>query len=294
MIGGLRAAWERHWFAPEPAINLAVARMLAAGVALWVLLSRDRAGVSGLPDVFWRGVGATTRWRFLLFPGHEQLEQGLTLLAVVLLLGALLGLRPRTSSFLSALLLYHLAPLESIIWTASPHGRGLTLATLTLLVCAIAPSGDALVRGARPVTPSWQYGWPLRLIQLWLVMVYFLSGVGKVRESGLAWLHADTLVHWLRLATQNDLVAVHRTLGGWIADHPVVAGAAGVGTLLFELGSVLALVSRRSRPWFAGVAIAFHAAIYFTMNITLNSWPLLLTFVDWDALRNRLQRPRST
>lgn len=289
MIGRLRAAWDRHWFAPEPALNLAVARVLAAGVALWVLLSRDRAGVSGLPEVFWSGVSAATRWRFLLFPGHWALEQALTMLAVVVLLGALLGIRPRTSAFLSALLLYHLAPLESIIWTASPHGRGLTLATLTLLLCGIAPSGDALARGARPAAPSWQYGWPLRLIQLWLVSVYFLSGVGKVRESGLAWLHADTLVHWLRLATQNDLVAVHRALGGWIADRPVVAGAVGVGTLLFEFGSVAALLSRRSRPWFAGVAIGFHAAIYFTMNITLNSWPLLLVFVDWDGLRHRVQ-----
>jgi Vitamin K-dependent gamma-carboxylase len=254
-----------------------------------VLLSRDRAGVSGLPDVFWSGVGATTRWRFLLFPGLSEIEQALTLVAVVVLLGALLGIRPRTSSFLSALLLYHLAPLESIIWTASPHGRGLTLATLTLLLCGIAPSGDALARGARPAAPSWQYGWPLRLIQLWLVSVYLLSGVGKVRESGLAWLHADTLVHWLRLATQNDLVAVHRTLGGWIADRPAVAGAVGVGTLLFEFGCVAALFSRRARPWFAAIAIAFHAAIHFTMNIALNSWPLLLVFVDWAALRSRWQ-----
>lgn len=292
MIASLRTAWDRHWFAPEPAINLAVARVLAAGVALWVLLSRDRAGVSGLPEVFWSGVNATTRWRFLLFPGHWALEQGLTLLAVVVLLGALLGIRPRTSSFLSALLLYHLAPLESIIWTASPHGRGLTLATLVLLLCGIAPSGDALARGARSAAPSWEYGWPLRLIQLWLVSVYFLSGAGKVRESGLAWLHADTLVHWLRLATQNDLVAVHRAFGGWIADRPFVAGAVGVGTLLFEFGSVTALFSRRSRPWFAAIAIGFHTAIHFTMNIALNSWPLLLTFVDWDGVRARFRRLR--
>ena len=105
MIASLRASWDRHWFAPEPAINLAVARVLAAGVALWVLLSRDRAGVSGLSQVFWSGVAETTRWRFLLFPGHWAIEQGLTLVAAVVLLGALLGIRPRTSSLLSALLL---------------------------------------------------------------------------------------------------------------------------------------------------------------------------------------------
>ena len=284
MIGSLRAAWDRHWFEPEPALHLAVARILAAAVALWVVLSRDLAGVSGLAAEFWAGVATSTRWRFLLFPGHESLERALTAIAVLLLVGALVGIRPRTCAFGAALLLYHLAPLESIVWTASPYGRGLTLPTLTLLLCGIAPSGDALVRGAPSVRPSWIYGWPLRLIQFWLVSVYFFSGVAKLRASGLAWVAGGNLTHWLRLATQNELVAVHQTLGSWLAGNPMAAAAIGTGTLLFEFGSVVALASRRARPWFAALAIAFHAGIYFAMNISLNSWPLLLLFVDWQRI----------
>ena len=282
-----RAVWARYWFAPEPALHLAVARVIAAAVALWVLLSRDRAGVSGIPDAFWADVASSTRWRFLLFPGHETLERMLTLLAVVLLLGALLGVRPRFCSFTSALLLYHLAPLESIIWTASPYARGLTLPALTLLLCGIAPSGDALVRGTKPRPPSWAYGWPLRLLQIWLVSVYFWSGVGKLRTSGLAWSSAENLAHWLRLFAQNDLTAVYRAPAIWLADHWLLAGVVGAGTLVFELGSPIALFSRRARPWFAFSAITFHAGIYLFMNLTFNSWPLLLTFLDWEALTSR-------
>ena len=284
MIRILRAMWVRYWFAPEPALQLAIARVLAAAIALRMLLSRDLAGVSGLAPEFWAGVATSTRWRFLLFPGHESLERALTALAIVLLVGALLGIRPRTSAFVAAVLLYHLAPLESIIWTASPYGRGLTLPTLTLLLCGIAPSGDALVRGAVPMQPSWRYGWPLRLIQLWLVGVYFFSGLAKLRASGIEWAGSDNLTHWLRLATQNDLVAVHRVIGSWLADRPVVAGAIGIGTMSFELGCVVALASRRARPWFAVLAISFHAGIYLAMNITVNSWPLLLVFFDWERI----------
>ena len=292
--------WNHHWFEAEDARNLAVARILAATVALWVLLSQDRAGVSALPSEFWSGVAVSTRWRYLLFPGNESLERLLTWLLVALLLGALLGVRPRLCAFGSALLLYHLAPLESIIWTPSPEARGLTLATLTLLLCGIAPSGDALAIGrlgtgdaAGAKRSSWRYGWPLRLIQLSLVSVYFFSGIAKLRSDGLAWGSAENISHWLRFMTQNDLTAKYHSLGGWMADHALVAGAIGVGTLVFEVSSPAALFMRRLRPWFALIAILFHAGIYFAMNITLNSWPLLLIFVDWGALGARRRRRKA-
>ena len=128
---------------------------------------------------------------------------------------------------------------------------------------------------------------PLRLIQLWLVGVYFFSGLAKLRASGIEWAGSDNLTHWLRLATQNDLVAVHRVIGSWLADRPVVAGAIGIGTMAFELGCVVALASRRARPWFAVLAISFHAGIYLAMNITVNSWPLLLVFFDWERILAR-------
>jgi len=283
MSARLLDAWNRHWFAPDTARNLAMARLLAAGTALWVLLSRDRAGVSGLDPAFWAEVAPSTRWRFLLFPGHERLEHFLVLLTAVLLIGALVGVQARISAFASGLLLYHLAPLESIVWTGSPAARGLTLPALTLLLCGIAPSADALVpRRNKSPSPSWVYGWPLRLLQLWLVSVYFFSGLGKLRASGIAWATASNLSNWLYLVTQNELIAVHQRLGSWIAGHPYLAGSTGTGTLLFEFGMVTAVVSKRWRPWLATAALLFHLGIYFAMNITLNSWPLLLTLYDWD------------
>jgi hypothetical protein len=260
-----------------------MARLLAASTALWVLLSRDRAGVSGLGSAFWAGVPTSARWRYLLFPGHERLEDILVLLTAVLLLGTLIGIGARFCALAAGLLLYHLAPLESIVWTTSPAARGLTLPALTLLLCGFAPSADALAPG-RHVVPanSWVYGWPLRLLQLWLVGVYLYSGAGKLLVSGIAWASSSNLSNWLHLATQNELIAVHQRLGAWLAGHALLAGTIGVATLVFEFGIVVALFSKRWRPWLATAALAFHLGIYFAMNITLNSWPLLLTFFDWD------------
>jgi hypothetical protein len=287
----LRDTWNRFWFAPDAARNLAIARVLAAGTALWVLLSRERAAVSGIGTPFWAAVEPSTRWRFLLFPGHAGLERALVIVTAILLCGALFGIGARACAFAAGLLLYHIAPLESIIWTASPVARGLTLPTLALLVCGMTPSADATVFGRGPSERSWRYGWPLRLLQLWLAGVYVISALGKLRVSGLAWTSASNLSHWFRLATQNPLVAVHTLLGTWMAAHPLLTGAAGIGTLAFEWGMILAVVSKPWRPWLAGAALLFHLGIYLTMNITLNSWPLLLVFFDWDPAVLRLTPP---
>src|SRR5437870_6376986 len=66
------AAWNRFWFARGSPRNLAAARIIFAAYSLWVLLSRNLAEMSGLPSVFWSQVGASARWRYLVFPRSEE------------------------------------------------------------------------------------------------------------------------------------------------------------------------------------------------------------------------------
>lgn len=287
-----RGAWERYWFVEDAPRNLAMARIIAAAIALWILCSRDFAAVSGLPSVFWEEVPDSTRWRFLIFPGHVRIETALLWTARLSAGAAMVGVAPRAASFTTALLLYHLAPLDGIVWTTSPYGRGLTLPLLALLLCAATPSGHALAiwPASRPARRGWEYGWPLRLLQLFLAQVYFFSGYAKLRASGLAWAAPSNLRNWMLLAAQNEEVAVHQALGSWLASREALAGVVGAGTLVFELGFAFALVRSRARPLIAASAIAFHAGILFAMNITFNSWPLLLVFFDWDGLAHRFRR----
>lgn len=287
---GLRAWWDHLWFTPEPARNLAAARIVIAMHALWMLLSRDYAGVSGLPSAFWVQVRNVDRWRYLLFPGHADLERVLSWAAAASLVGLALGLTPRITALVAALLLYHLAPLETIIWTASPYERGLEVSVLALVVLAVSPCADAW--SVRPRAPGGAtgsaYRWPLVLVQVFVAQIYFFSGYSKLFRVGLEWISAANLRQWLLVFNQQDQLAVFTTLGPWIADRPVLAFSAAALAVLLDLGFIVTVFWRWARWVFLPTAIVFHAGIVLTMNIVFLNLPQLLVFIDWDALARRV------
>jgi len=288
-----RGAWDRFWFAPETARNLAAARIVLAAQALWILLSRDIPALSALPAEFWTEVPASARWRFLIWEGHPGLESALQALAVAALVGALLGVAARACCLLAALLLYHLAPLETLFFTPSPWAKGLTLPVLGLLTLSLSPCADALrLGGRRSVTVAGgpEHGWPLRLTQLFACQAYLFSGIAKLRSAGLGWASAGNMRAWLLLANQDDQLAVFRTPGLWLADRPALCAAMGALGLAMDLGFIVMLFSRRSRWVLLPAAVLFHAAILVTQNYAFLSAPLLLIFVDWGP-RTRGTRP---
>jgi hypothetical protein len=283
----LAAAWDRFWFADGSATNLAAARILVAGHALWILLSRDPAAFSGLPAEFWRFVHDSARWRFLIFEGHPLLERVLQTTALAALASALVGLWPRVSCLVAGVLLYHLAPFETILYTPSPWVKGYTITTLALIVLACGRCGDALaLRAGTPTSPAWEYRWPLTLMQVALCQVYLFAGFAKMLRTGPSWV-LDTVRGYTQLYTQNEEVAVFQALGAWLVAHPWLCVLAGCVAVALNLGFWTVLFSRRARRVLVPFAFAWHLAILFTMNIAFLEAPLLLLFVDWDALRAR-------
>jgi hypothetical protein len=279
-----RAAWDRFWFAPETARNLAAARIVLAAQALWILLSRDIPSLSALPAEFWTEVPQSARWRFLIFEGHPGLEGALQAVALAALVGALLGVAARACCLLAALLLYHLAPLETLFFTPSPWAKGLTLPVLGLLTLSLSPCADALRafgRRTAAVPGGPEHGWPLRLTQLFACQPYLFSGIAKLQSAGLGWASAENMRAWLLLANQDDQLAVFRAPGLWLADRPALCAAMGAAGLAMDLAFVLVLFSRRSRWVLLPAAVLFHAAILVTQNYAFLSAPLLLLFVDW-------------
>lgn len=286
--------WNRVFFSPAPALNLAVARVLFSVHALWILLSRDLPATSSLPPEFWTFVTQAELLRFLIFPGHAQLEYGLQFLAVLTLTGAAIGFMPRLCCFLSALLLYHLAPLETIYWTASPYQRGFTISVLALFTLSLSPCADAL-RIGRTATrdPSSVYCWPLRLIQLYLAHTYFFSGYSKLYRVGVSWMDPENLRSWFLLFSQQDQVMrlgpLFNSVGPWIADHWLLCLIAGVYGVVVNLLFVSTLVSRRARWFFVPDAVFFHILVFLTLNIFWLNMPQLLVFVNWQWLVDRLR-----
>jgi hypothetical protein len=285
----VKAAWERFWFGGGSAVNLAAVRVLLAVHALWILLSRDLGGISGLPAETWAGVAQTARWRFLVFEGHPGLERALVALAALALAAAALGVWARASCLAAGLLLYHLAPLETIVLTPSPYVKGFTLTVPALLALAAAPCADALALRPRrgPAAEAWEYAWPVRFFQVLLAQVYLFSAWGKLVKVGPAWASAVNIERWLHMFNQRDQLVVFDTLGPWIAARPGLCLAIGVSTLALELSFVSVLFWRAARRVLVPLVALWHLGIAFAMNIAFLNVPLLLAFVDWDGLRRR-------
>jgi Vitamin K-dependent gamma-carboxylase len=291
--------WDRFWFTPTSPRNLAATRIIFAAYSLWVLASRNLAEVSALPSDFWVRVGASARWRYLDFPGHLSLERACASAAAIALVCAMVGILPRLSCFLSGMLLYHLAPLESIIWIPHPYARGLTISVLALLTLAFSPSGDCwtlMPRDRRnPAAMSGDYTWPVRLIQLFLVQVYLFAGYAKIVIVGWKWASASNIRAWMLYCTEEDQMRVFHSFGEWVANRPILCLGVGVTTLIFELGLITVLFSKVARRVLLPLVAVFHLAILLSMNLTFLNVPQLLVFADWNVvaawIKTRLTGP---
>lgn len=284
--------WRAFWFAPEAALNLAAARVIFAMHALWILLSRDLPGLSGLPEEFWTHVPPSVHWRYLLWEGHPRLEYVLYVVAIAALCAAVLGLAPRVACFVAGLLLYHLAPLGTLIWSPMPLSRGFTITVLALLTLSFARYGDALRLRHRhrrkeqlPLSPA--YNWPLRLVQLFLCQIYFSAGYTKLVGLGWAWISAANMRDTLLLLNQPAAFPPFTTIGLWLAQYPALCLGLAVGTLVWELSWLPAMFWKHARPWLAILGCIFHTGIFFAMNLAFPNVPQLLTLIDWYALTRR-------
>jgi hypothetical protein len=290
----LRARWDGFWFAPESPRNLAAARILVSAHALWILLSRDPAGVSALPEEFWFAVARAERWRFLIWEGRPGPETALQWLAVAALGSALVGLWTRLTCLAAGLLLYHLAPLETFIFTPSPWVKGFTLTVPALVVLSFTRCADVWAVGRRRPEPGagWGYGWPLRLVQLLLCQVYLFAGWAKLTKTGWAWVSVESVQRYILQYAQNDQFNVFTTLGTWIADRPALCLAAAVVALIVDFGFITVLIWRRARPWILPLVAVWHLLILLSFNMAFLEAPLLLLFVDWSRVGRRpVRRP---
>lgn len=291
----MKSLWDRVFFSPAPAINLAAARILFSVHALWVLLSRDLAATSALPEEFWSLVPRAELLRFLIFPGHPQLEYFLTAAAAVALVCAALGILPRIACLVSAVLLYHLAPLETIYWTASPYQRGFTIDILVLLTLSASRCGDALALG-RANREEWSpdYCWPLRLAQIYLAQTYLFSGYSKLYRVGVEWMEPENLRNWFLMFSQQDQLVrtgpLFGDVGFWIADHWLLCLVAGTYGVIVNLLFMSTVLSRRARWFFVPDAVFFHIMVFFALSIFWINTPQLLVFMNWHWLAGRFNR----
>jgi vitamin K-dependent gamma-carboxylase-like protein len=278
-VADARRRFEGFWFAPELDANLVVARVLLAATALWVVLSRfDLPSVLGFPIEMWAGVPFAQRIRFAyLLP--LGLERSLYALLHILLIGAMFGIAQRATCILSGLLLIHFAPLESILWVPNPYLRGLTIPALGLMVFGFAGRRDFR-------------RWPLLLTQFFFAQIYFFAGYAKIFTSGFGWIDAANIRRYLLLLTQF-LGFDRHSLSYAFVDHPVICALIAWAAVVFDLVFPIVIFKPATRWVMLPLAVLFHIGNAVLFHVVFQEATLLLLFVNWQPLVDRVYVWRS-
>jgi predicted DCC family thiol-disulfide oxidoreductase YuxK len=160
--------------------------------------------------------------------------------------------------------------------------------------CGDAWSVDALIRKARARTvqgendpaASGEYTWPVHLIWLISVTVFFEAGASKLRHSGIKWVTTENMQNILMHAYYH--VSDSEPLTSWgqffARSHWLSSTLAAV-SLLLEVGFVFALFSRRARLVLVPGVMAMQTGIALLMGP--NFYQMIMcqsVWVPWDRV----------
>lgn len=176
----------------------------------------------------------------------------------IALIGMLVGFQTRISSIVAWLA--HLTLFESASF--SSYGVD-SFVNIALFYCAIMPQA-ALVplhqlffKGKLERTI--RVGILLRVIQIHMCVVYFTSGIQKAK--GAEWWNGEAI--W-RSVMQPQFYVFDMS---WLANFPLVATAASIGTLVIEIGYLFFIWPRKTRHIWLAAIVSMHLAIAIILGL---------------------------
>lgn len=298
----LRQALDRHWFAPASLRDLAIVRIVVVGAQLYFLSTTltYQLWLAQIDPSFYLPIPAQKVLLLAFGWGarpEPMLLEAAWMLGVVSGLSALVGLYTRLSLFcfaaVNTLLVAH-----GYSYGEVHHPEALMIMVLWIL--AFAPAGEAWslddlrfrMRSAfetmrfEPQKPEDIYSplarWPLRLAQWMFVLVYLSAGMSKLANGGLEWFNGYTLAFYFA----QDGVR-HGGLGLYLASYPTVCAVLAVGTVVFELTFVLAVLVPGLAWAYVMAGTVFLGGIYLIQRAPFFGY-IFLYIVFIEALRRRI------
>lgn len=278
------------------ATSLGVVRAWVCGVFLLSVLHKSFVDLGHLPATVVRPTGVL--WIFpwglydrLLTPTGMMI---LKVLLVAVLVAATIGyLTPWSTKGAALLMIGYQGLLRSL--RSFNHDEMLGLYILAVL--AFTPCGDGFsvdrLSGPKDDRPRVRYGYPLFLMQLLLVWVYFAAGASKLQYSGLSYFNADNLAVAAISFSLGNLAGTDYDWAFALPRFRSVLPIALVGMVAWELLFPLALFVRRTRWWFLGSGVVFHSITGVLMNVFFKfTLAMYGVFVDWVAVGRWLLRFR--
>lgn len=282
------------WMPVSPAARLGMVRLLVGAYAFVYLTIR-------LPHLW--SYGLTDFSRFVPVgvvtlgeaPTLPWLYRALVLLTWGLSMPFALGWHHRFLGIpFAGLLLWVLSYSNS--WGMILHTDNLLM--MHIIVLALAPAAAAVSLDARRMgieaRASRRYGWPLKLMVAIAVGVYFLAGVAKLRNSGMAFFDGNTLRNYVAWGNVRKVAlgSHHSPIGVLSLGIPGFFGLLSGGSLLLELMAPVALVHRRLGIFWAAMIWAFHIGVLALMAIAF-VYPLtFVAFLPLLECETWLERPK--
>ena len=269
-----------RWFtAPVPAERLAALRIGLAAVLLvdilWTYLPGrlDFYGTEGVAGPIRRNasLGIGPAWSLFSDESPALVLVALTLWAFAAL-GLLLGFRSRTCAATAWAMGMSFHTLNPWIENAGDSVRSIALLYLALSPCGAAWALDA--RGERGVEV---HPWPIRLLTLQMMAIYFVNGLHKA--VGIDWPEGRSIYH-----VMADFSLTRWSSAQWQLPYPLTRLMTWA-VLVWELCFPALMLSRWTRPATLCVGVLFHVGLLVVLELGLFPLYMLclyLPFVPWE------------
>jgi hypothetical protein len=281
--------WNRFWFEPASALRLASARAMFCGAAFLFYLPHDFTEWPSAAPTFWMPMRTFELLHVPLIPAEWLFV--LQIVWKVSLGLCAIGLWTRASAIVAAAGGTYLLGL--------PHNFGATQHYDTLVVFALVilafsraadvRSVDTALRGRRAIADDGEYTWPIRAMWVLTALVFFGAGTSKLRHSGLEWALSDNFRLLLMRAYYHVSDGDPLTrIGLEIAKRSWLSQAIALTSLGIETFYIVALFSRRARPYIAAIGILFFVGIRAFMGPTFEPYLICgLFLVPWHRVEYR-------
>ena len=278
----VRAA-EARLVAPGSASDLAWVRTVLAVTIAFRLLIEPYRRFADQPDPLFFGAFAV-RWLGSMPPA------GVILVVQVVAVGAAVAcvaqIAPRRTFLVAWLGLLFLGGLRGSAGKILHNDVLLLLACVPVLFAPMSARRGSTATGAA-------YGWPRRGGLVVASAVYCMTGVQKLRHSGIDWVLSKNQ-RWVLYNGAAEGKAPTDAVARFVADRAWIATAMGIAFLAFEVGApLLALWSRRSRWAFLVGSITLHTGIWVALGLHYWGWVLTVAalVVPWGQLLGRPSAP---
>jgi uncharacterized membrane protein YphA (DoxX/SURF4 family) len=277
-LGLLEQAWREFFFTPEPAVTVAVFRivfgviLVVHGLLLWPHASLWYGPQGFVPYKQYFHIYGRSRFTVFHFLPDSDLTAKVVLAVFIAAAAALtLGILTTVSASLTFLLLISIHNRNPAVL----HGGDDVLRIMAFLLIFSSAgaelSVDRIASSGQPFVGEYTSPWALRLMQLQVSIIYLRAGLAKL--GGTSWLEGSAAYYPTQVQEYRRF-PLPRVLAGafWIK-------LATWGTILTELGLGTAIWVKELRYAMLLCGLTFHLVLEYFLNLQLFGWTMLCCLV---------------